>query len=228
MNNRMETYVTLLDASPVQLAIVALRRCWASEDKSDSYFAATGLGILSNPERHSTSDEITIGLSDRRLVENALEDDHTSVLEHIKFTFDIGGVSRGLLQELARHRIASLSVQSSRYTLKRIVANSDESTIKNLLVSSGDEDLDRLNTEHMVKVAELGRRKALRNDVLKYGIVEAYQTSLIWTINIRSLRNFLRLRTSPRAHWEIKALATQVYEALPPGYKMFFADFMEG
>ena len=40
---------------------------------------------------------------------------HESVLEHVSFTFLIEGVSRVLLAQLTRHRIASFSVQSQRY-----------------------------------------------------------------------------------------------------------------
>ncbi len=40
---------------------------------------------------------------------------HLSVLEHASFTFGISGVSRALLAQLTRHRIASFSVQSQRY-----------------------------------------------------------------------------------------------------------------
>lgn len=40
---------------------------------------------------------------------------HFSPLEHISFTFAITGVSRSLLAQLTRHRIASFSVQSQRY-----------------------------------------------------------------------------------------------------------------
>ena len=40
---------------------------------------------------------------------------HMSPLEHVSFTFAIEGVSRSLLAQLTRHRIASFSVQSQRY-----------------------------------------------------------------------------------------------------------------
>ena len=40
---------------------------------------------------------------------------HESVLEHVSFTFGVEGVSRVLLAQLTRHRIASFSVQSQRY-----------------------------------------------------------------------------------------------------------------
>ena len=42
---------------------------------------------------------------------------HESVIEHINLTFRVEGISRALLQELARHRHISLSVRSTRYTL---------------------------------------------------------------------------------------------------------------
>ena len=40
---------------------------------------------------------------------------HASPIEHASFTFGIEGVSRSLLAQLTRHRIASFSVQSQRY-----------------------------------------------------------------------------------------------------------------
>ena len=40
---------------------------------------------------------------------------HNSPLEHVSFTFAIEGVSRSLLAQITRHRIASFSVQSQRY-----------------------------------------------------------------------------------------------------------------
>ena len=40
---------------------------------------------------------------------------HESPIEHASFTFGVEGVSRSLLAQLTRHRIASYSVQSQRY-----------------------------------------------------------------------------------------------------------------
>ena len=44
---------------------------------------------------------------------------HESILEHINLTFSIQGLSRACLQELARHRHVSLSVESTRHTLRK-------------------------------------------------------------------------------------------------------------
>lgn len=46
---------------------------------------------------------------------------HHSVLEHAVLTYYIDGISRGVLQELARHRIASYTVRSTRYTMNDII-----------------------------------------------------------------------------------------------------------
>ncbi len=43
---------------------------------------------------------------------------HESPVEHASFTFGIEGVSRALLAQITRHRIASFSVQSQRYVSK--------------------------------------------------------------------------------------------------------------
>ena len=40
---------------------------------------------------------------------------HESPIEHASFTFGVEGVSRSLLAQLTRHRLASYSVQSQRY-----------------------------------------------------------------------------------------------------------------
>ena len=40
---------------------------------------------------------------------------HESPIEHASFTFAVEGVSRSLLAQITRHRLASFSVQSQRY-----------------------------------------------------------------------------------------------------------------
>ena len=61
---------------------------------------------------------ITEGFTDEEIskfIEQLIETGHSSVLEHAVFTFGIEGVSRVLLAEISRHRIASFSVRSQRY-----------------------------------------------------------------------------------------------------------------
>ena len=51
----------------------------------------------------------------KEMIEKLMSMGHESPLEHVSFTFGIEGVSRSLLAQITRHRIASYSVQSQRY-----------------------------------------------------------------------------------------------------------------
>ena len=63
-------------------------------------------------------DELMEGLTDEKaadFVRMLAGMGHESPTEHASFTFAIEGVSRSLLAQITRHRIASYSVQSQRY-----------------------------------------------------------------------------------------------------------------
>jgi thymidylate synthase (FAD) len=145
---------------------------------------------------------------------------HGSTLEHIHYTFDIDGISRACLQELARHRVASLSVKSTRYTLKELTkANS---VLKDFLVEVNPK-VDLANEIALSAVRD-ALNKGLSNDLAKYMLPEAFKTSLVWSINMRSLQNFLELRLSKAALWEIRELAKEVYNALPDDHKFMYEE----
>lgn len=65
-------------------------------------------------ESNSTTEEF-ISKVKRICIDNK----HESALEHIVFSFKIEGISRLCLQELVRHRIASYTVESTRYTMPK-------------------------------------------------------------------------------------------------------------
>ena len=68
------------------------------------------------PAQRSGDLEQKIAAKDQQaFVERLLNMGHESVLEHASFTFGVEGVSRVLLAQLTRHRLASFSVQSQRY-----------------------------------------------------------------------------------------------------------------
>lgn len=66
----------------------------------------------------STIDELMDGMTEEKtasFVDMLAEIGHESPIEHASFTFGIEGVSRSLLAQITRHRLASFSVQSQRY-----------------------------------------------------------------------------------------------------------------
>lgn len=204
--------VELVHYTPLSSVIRAIRKCYASESKSDSK--------PSNP---------FVGEKDFALIKSVITNGHSSVLEHSTFTFDVDGISRGCLQELVRHRISSFSVKSTRYTLGRL-KELDESFVegesvawREYLVTSGNEFVD-YNSRVQLEEVRQGALAGIPNDTLKYMLPESFKTSLVWTVNARSLRNFLQLRLSPRAHWEIQALARNVLEIIPETHRVLFYD----
>lgn len=153
---------------------------------------------------------------------------HGSVLEHLVYSFSIDGISRACLQELARHRIASLSVKSTRYTLKELLNESNLSkNFNKYLVESKIAQVNHANVAQLVEIKRLLKAGAKMDDA-KYLLPESYKTSLIWTINARSLQNFLALRSSLSALPEIQELASNIYRAIPSEHKFIFKTIMGG
>jgi thymidylate synthase (FAD) len=91
------------------------------------------------------------------------------------------------------------------------------------IVLTGDDFTDYQSIV-MLEILRQNILKGTSNDISKYNLLEAYKTSLVWTINARSLQNFLALRSSKAALWEIRDLANTIYEALPEDHKFLFKD----
>lgn len=196
--------VRLMNEPNLDLCWWAIRTCYQSFDKSDC------------------GKEIDIDLIKRV----AIKKKHHSVLEHLVYTFYIEDISRALLQELARHRMASLSVKSTRYTLKEL---RDEASFlpanferaKKYIVLTGNDIVDMASLEALERTRQL-IACGTGQDFSKYSLPECYKTSLTYTINARSLKNMLELRASPSALWEFRKLSRMIYDNLPENHKFIF------
>ncbi len=153
---------------------------------------------------------------------------HESPVEHASFTFGIEGVSRALLAQITRHRIASFSVQSQRY-----VSKTDFSYIippeidaipeaREEFLAAMEEDAhhyeslrEKLMARHFETNIAAGMNEAdakraaekKANEDARFVLPNACDTRIIMTMNVRSLHNFFRLRCCTRAQWEIRELA---------------------
>ena len=196
--------VTLMHNTPFIVCAHAVRTCWQSFGHSDDG-----------------------GPKDKELVDKVGNKfKHSSTLEHLNYTMYIQGISRALLQELARHRIASLSVKSTRYTLKELksekfIDHMDLDMVGEYCVLTGDTRVDVCIGQALSNLQALIKAD-IPNDIAKFALPDAYKTELTWTINARSLQNFLSLRTSKSAMWEIRRLAYAVFDALPEDHKYLF------
>ncbi|PAF42933.1 FAD-dependent thymidylate synthase [Helicobacter sp. 11S03491-1] len=201
--------VTLKHYTPLEVCSMAIRTCWQSFEKSDN------------------GGQKDLALIDRVGNKNK----HASTLEHLYYNFYIQGISRACLQELARHRMASYSVKSSRYTLKEIKEETSFLPINQTNLTRAQKYLVFTPNES-VNIASIKALENLReilcanigNDIAKYAMPESYKTELHWSINARSLQNFLELRTSRQALWEIQKLAHNIYNSLPKEHQFIFEE----
>ena len=187
--------VKLLQYTPLEIADIAICKCYGNEPHSDSEKVKARINRVANVSKHA------------------------STIEHLSYSFDIDGVSRACLQELARHRVASYTVKSSRYTLQELKTAKDED-IQNFCINISD-DINSINGLQLMTIRKL-LLLGMTNDVAKYMLPEAYKTSLVMTINARALQNFLTLRSSKHALKEIQELARNMFEVLPQDHKFLF------
>ena len=159
-------------------------------------------------------------------LERAIKAGHESILEHITLTYSVKGLSRACLQELARHRHISLSVESTRHTLrKNVLADMEKELIlyapmdiafADSACNVNSKECSTLGEFLMVLIRDIVERHPnMPNDALKYFIPEFWPTNLILTSNVRELRHILTLRTNPAALNEFRVLAYSLYEAVP-------------
>lgn len=198
--------------------------------------------------RHTLSPEETVALGARLCYSRATIDDltqrvsakdqsdfvqkimgmgHESVLEHATFTFGVEGVSRVLLAQLTRHRLASFSVQSQRY----VSYENGFGYIMPPKIAALGEDAQAEYHRQMQQMHEwycqwqerLGTGEGSNEDA-RFVLPGACETRLMMTMNVRELRHFFSLRMCNRAQWEIRAMAKEMHRLCMEVAPALFAD----
>lgn len=211
--------------NPEQVIAAAAKLCYAKSD-------IQGLFDKLTPE------------NTEKFLEHLASLGHESPIEHVSFTFGIEGVSRALLAQITRHRLASYSVQSQRYVEKSgfdyvlppeidAIPEARELYIKEMehdaeVYSALREILVKKHTEANIaagmneKDAAFAAGKKANEDA-RFVLPNACDTRIIVTMNARSLYNFFRQRCCNRAQWEIREVACEmlrlVKEAAPVLFK---------
>lgn len=166
-------------------------------------------------------DELERGIEAKdqsKFLDKLMEMGHLSPVEHASFTFGIEGVSRSLLAQITRHRIASFSVKSQRYVSER---TSGDDTFNYIIPPSikelGQEYVDKYKSQ-MVQIQKwynewldaLGNQGEASNEDARFVLPNSAETKLIVTMNARELLHFFSLRCCNRAQWEIRRLAIEM------------------
>lgn len=159
--------------------------------------------------------------SAEKFIRALLTRQHESVIEHESVTIRMI-CDRGVSHEIVRHRIASYSQESTRYC--NYAGDKFDNQITVIDLASGFEyDLSKENdmakyevwTKAMedaekayFRMLELGASPQEARSVLPNSL----KTEIVVTMNLRSWRNFFRLRVDSHAHPQMREVAGIVYE----------------
>lgn len=142
-----------------------------------------------------------------------INDHHESVLEHVVYSFEIKDITRALLQQISRHRHISLSVQSTRWALKKMAYEGIWYFMPDELNDEEEKEYDELMSMAIQMALQLSKKYG--NDVGKYALPECLNTMLVMTVNLRQLRHMYKLRTHSSALEEFRDLMVAIVNTLP-------------
>lgn len=169
---------------------------------------------------------LCVGAEDNYSIGNlkaALKSRHMSVLEHMTFTWLVEDISRACSHQLVRHRIASYSQQSQRYTKTDVSSKwyVTPETIKN------NSETTEIYTNFIESAA------SIYEELIKMGIPEedarmvlpnAAFTKILVTFNARELVTASYERSCNKAQWEIKEMIMRMVKSIenlsPETYKL--------
>jgi len=159
---------------------------------------------------------------DKKLIEYLMKHGHGTPFEHVVFKFHVK-CPIFVARQWMRHRIASYNEISGRYTVyedewyvpdkpripdpknkqgSRIV---DDPNLKDRMTEIMENSM-KLSYENYQRLLELGLARELSRIILPM----AMYTQFYWTVNARSLMNFLNLRCDSHAQYEMREYAIRV------------------
>jgi thymidylate synthase (FAD) len=149
---------------------------------------------------------------------------HESIIEHEKITV-LFICDRGVSHEIVRHRIASYSQESTRYCNYSNDKFGKEITVINPFFLSG---LAKQIWRNTCEVAEKGYFEMLAHGCqaqeARSVLPNSLKTEIFVTYNLREWRHFFSLRTSPRAHPQMRQIAIPLLLELKKRLPVFFDD----
>lgn len=167
-----------------------------------------------------------------KFVQNVLKRGHEAVIEHfnisVRFVCD-----RGVTHEIVRHRIASYCQESTRYcnysndkfgneitVILPLFFDTGMGTASNSLVYDEWKHACLSAERHYFKLLEMGAQPQEARSVLPNSL----KTEIVMTANLREWRHFLKLRTSPAAHPQMRQIALMLLKQLKEMIPVLFDD----
>lgn len=187
------------------------------------------------------SDEMTD--ADRGLIGYLARNRHGTPFEMVQFKFRVR-VPIGVAREWQRHRIGSFNEVSTRYVeMKPDFYVPEGQAVREQIGKPGHYQMVTIADEARIQVVDnlfraayeashyaysrlidCGVAKEVARNVLPLGLY----TEFIWGVNLRSLFNFLSLRTAPSALYEIRVEAAEVEAHVQGIVPVAYAAWCEG
>ncbi len=164
--------------------------------------------------------------SAEKFIRGIIKRGHESVIEHVSLSFKIV-CDRGVTHELVRHRLASYSQESTRYCDYGAGKFGGELTFIKPCFWSEDDDAFKLWLQTMALIERnyLAMRAAgVRPELARSILPNSLKTEIFVTMNLRELRHFLKLRTSPKAHPQMRQVALKILDVLTEKLPAIFDD----
>ena len=163
-----------------------------------------------------------------KFIANIIKSGHESVIEHVSLTFKII-CDRGVTHEIVRHRLASYSQSSTRYCNYASDKFGNELTfIKPCFWKEDDENY--LLWKQTLEVAEKNYLAMIKNgarpEQARSILPNSLKTEIFMTANLREWRHFLKLRTSKRAHPQMREVALKIHKILVDNLPIIFSDII--
>ena len=158
-----------------------------------------------------------------RFLDRFMELGHGSPLEHATFTFEVSGVSRSCSHQLVRHRNTSFNQKSQRY----VDEENFEYVTPDVIASYEDADdlfdlamADANDSYKVIKEAlmDAGYPEKIAQENARAVLPNACATSLVMTVSLRQIYNFLDIRLCNRAQDEIREVATRIYDIMKTNF----------
>lgn len=174
---------------------------------------------------YKSEDKITRD-SAERFVRNIISRGHESVIEHGSITMRFI-CDRGVSHELVRHRLASYCQESTRY------CNYSKGGFDSGITVVRPSTFAETDSPYPIWIRSCKNAEKAYFELLNEGcspqearsvLPNSLKTEVVMTANLREWRHFLRLRTSPAAHPDMRAIAKMAYDILSTNYPVFFED----
>jgi len=172
------------------------------------------------------SEDMITPNSSKEFIQKILQSGHESVIEHEKITVKII-CDRGVSHEIVRHRIASYSQESTRYcNYSKDKFGNELTLIRPFFWNKAPEKYaiwqDTMQTieNNYNKLISMGAQPEEARSILPNSL----KTEIVVTMNLREWRHFFKLRTSERAHPQMREITIPMLKRFREEVPIIFDD----